>query len=203
MKKDVLKRLREDLYGGSPKCYRKTVLMKSDIRQKLREALNIPTLPNKGGEDAELNKFDIQNLRNTRWQDIKLEDLEVSGLHEFYVKIPTPFTGNGTDGADEGMIGVLSIQLIGGVIYQPHLTLKKNVQDFGLGYKIYKKFISEFGHLYSGKGRRLNPKMNGIWDKLKVSGDYECLSNDMGDLCMVKDISDDPEAANIFRQFMR
>ena len=41
------------------------------------------------------------------------------------------------------------------------------IEHKGLGYKIYKALISQFGHLYSGKGRRHNTiQVPKIWGKL-------------------------------------
>jgi len=156
--------------------------MKSDIRIRLREALGIPNLPN---EDGEINKETIQNVR---WQDIELLDGDSNGES-------TELTIN----VSNNSVGILGIKALGGQIYQPNIALSKNAQGGGLGFKVYQKFISEFGHLYSGKGRRMNPKMDNIWGKLKASGDYECLSNEIGDLCMVGGLDN----ADQLRQFMQ
>ncbi len=152
--------------------------MRNDIRIRLREALDIPTLPDEGGE--------LDNLQNVKWEDIELVDGE-GNTPELTIKVG----GNS--------VGILGIKALGGVIYQPNIALAKNAQGAGLGFKVYQKFISEFGHLYSGKGRRMNPKMDNIWDKLKNIGSYECLSNELGDLCMLPNL----DGADQLRQFMQ
>ncbi len=70
------------------------------------------------------------------------------------------------------------------------------LQGLGLGYKIYKALIADLGHLYSGKGRRMNPNITKIWEKLKTDSSISCISNVNGDLCMKKDNPDADDLIN-------
>lgn len=74
--------------------------------------------------------------------------------------------------------------------------MNKELQGLGLGYKIYKALIADLGHIYSGKGCRMNPLIGNIWYKLKHDSDIECISNADGDLCMRKDNPNKKELIN-------
>jgi len=158
--------------------------MKKDIRIGLREALDLASfrLP----QQVDVSNEEMQHIQNVTWTDIKIEDLGGQG-NIAYLQVIFPFQ----TAANEAI--VVDVQVLGGQIYQPHIHLPDNLQNLGLGYKIYKKLISEFGHLYSGKGRRMNPNIDKIWDTLKGDGDYTCLSNTNGDMCISKSVEDPSE----------
>jgi len=156
--------------------------MKSDIRQKLREALNIPSfrLPQK----VDISDEERTKIQNVRWNNLGLEDLGGQG-NIAYIKVIFPFE----TAANNGGV-VVDLQVLNNTIFQPHIHMVDNLQGLGIGYKVYQKVISEFGHLYSGKGRRMNPRITSIWEKLKKGGEFDCMSNQNGDMCMVKGHSD-------------
>lgn len=53
-------------------------------------------------------------------------------------------------------------------LYQPHIFIHPDIRGFNLTYKIYLKFISEFGNLYFSKGRQVNnEEIETIHNKLK------------------------------------
>lgn len=158
--------------------------MRIDIKIALREALDLASfrLP----QQVDVSDEELRQLKAINWNDIQIEDLGGQG-NIAYLKVGFPFQ----TAANEGI--VVDIQVLGGQIYQPHIHLPENIQQLGLGYKIYKKLIAEFGHLYSGKGRRMNPNIGKIWDTLKADGDYNCLSNNNGDMCMLKSLDDPTE----------
>ena len=164
--------------------------MKSRIRQALIEELNLATF--RVPKQVDVSTEEIGALRNVQWQDLQIEDLGGQG-NIAYLKVNFPFETNASDGI------VVDIQVIGGQVYQIHIHMSDNLQRMGLGYKIYKKLISEFGHLYSGKGRRMNPNVDKIWDRLKQDNDYVCMSNDNGDLCMTKDHPEPESLINFIR----
>jgi hypothetical protein len=155
-----------------------------DIRKSLREELDLASfrLP----QQVDVSDEELRQLRAINWDDIQIEDLGGQG-NIAYLKVGFPFN----TAANEGII--VDIQVLGGQIYQPHIHLPKNLQRLGLGYKIYKKLIADFGHLYSGKGRRMNPNIDKIWAALKADGSYNCLSNTNGDMCMSKTLDDPTE----------
>jgi len=151
--------------------------MKTFIKQLLREAIDIPSfrLPKKTSVSPE----EITAIKNINWSDIKIDDLGGSG-NIAHLKISFPFESSISDGI------IVDIQVIHDSIYQIHIHMSDELQGLGLGYKIYKAIIMDFGHLYSGKRRRMNPFVTNIWDKLKNDTDIECVSNENGDLCVNK-----------------
>lgn len=161
--------------------------MKNFIRKKLSEALNLPSLrlpKNVSISDEELNA-----LKSISWSDIKIDDLGGSG-NVANLSVNFPFKTNANSGI------VVDIQILNDTIYQVHIHMIKELQGLGLGYKIYKALIADLGHIYSGKGRRMNPLIGNIWDKLKHDSDIECISNSNGDLCMRKDNPNKKELIN-------
>ena len=60
----------------------------------------------------------------------------------------------------------------GETLYQPHIHICDRLQHQGLGYKIYKAFIHEFGNLYSSHWCRTNNReIPAIYDKLAKEDD--------------------------------
>lgn len=151
--------------------------MKTFIRHKLHEALNIPSF--RVPKQINLTDEELNNLKSVNWTDLKIEDLGGNG-NIAHLKINFPFKTTASDGI------IVDIQVLHDKIYQIHLHMTENLQRLGLGYKIHKALINDLGHLYSGKGRVLNPNAIGLWDKLKKDPDLECYSNSIGDMCIVK-----------------
>lgn len=164
--------------------------MKNIITKQLREILEIPSL--RIPKNIVINDNEINLLKNVKWNDLKIEDLGGKG-NIAHLSIKFPFKTL----AGEGI--VVDIQIINGVLYQIHIHMAKPLQNLGLGYKIYKAIIFDFGHLYSGKGRRMNPFVTNIWNKLKNDPDIECVSNNNGDLCSTKNNPDKDELFNFVR----
>jgi len=151
--------------------------MKKFIKSKLIEALQLPSfrLPS----NLQISRTDLDKIKIINWSDLGVNDLGGEG-NIAHLGITFPFETNASDGI------IIDIQVIQGKIYQVHIHMTKELQGLGLGYKIYKALIKDLGHLYSGKGRRQNPIITNIWDKLKTDNDIECYSNKLGDLCMIK-----------------
>lgn len=153
------------------------ISVKDFIRRRLNEKLNIPTfrLP----KNVSVSDEDIQKIKNINWTDIIIDDLGGSG-NIAYIGIKFPFETT----ADQGI--VVDIQIIKDAIYQVHIHLTEALQNIGLGYKIYKALIADLGHLYSGKGRVMNPLVDKVWNKLYQDKDIECHSSHLGQLCSAK-----------------
>lgn len=151
--------------------------MKEFIKNRLTEALNIPSfrLP----KNVEISSGELEALKRVNWTELKIKDLGGSG-NIAHMAVKFPFKTNASNGI------VIDIQVLHDLIYQIHLHMFETLQNIGLGYKIYKALINDLGHLYSGKGRRMNPYITKIWEKLKDDNDFICLSNENGDLCMIK-----------------
>lgn len=151
--------------------------MKTFIKQKLSEALNLPSL--RLPKNIDITDDELNHIKHITWKELKIDDLGGNG-NIAHLAINFPFETEANNGI------VVDIQVLNGKIYQIHIHMVKELQGLGLGYKIYKALIADLGHLYSGKGRRLNPFITKIWDKLKQDNEIECVSNEHGDLCMTK-----------------
>jgi hypothetical protein len=157
--------------------------IKKLLRENLIESINIPSmrLPKK----VEIDDNTKNKLKNVSWKDLKISDNGGDGNSFVYLGINLPY---GEGSLDKGI--AINIQIIKGEIYQIHIALTDELQGLGLGIKIYEALIHDLGHLYSGKGRRMNPVINKIWDNLHNDPDIECHSNENGDLCMIKNNPD-------------
>lgn len=66
----------------------------------------------------------------------------------------------------------------GEVLYQPHIHIIPRLQHQGLGFKIYKAFIHEFGNIYSSHWCRTNNlEIPAIYDKLAREPDITVEKN--------------------------
>lgn len=92
---------------------------------------------------------------------------------------------------EEGI--VIDVQIIQDIYYQLHTTIHENLKKQGLASKIYKKFISEFGNIYSSNGRRMNPIINKILDKFKNNSEYTYLENNKKDVLIVLNTNPDKD----------
>lgn len=86
---------------------------------------------------------------------------------------------------------VLDIQLINNLFYQPHISVHKSIQRQNIAYKVYKKFLYEFGHLYSSKGRRMNHIINKLYDKLKNDNNFSIYKNNNNDILIILNTNPD------------
>ena len=86
------------------------------------------------------------------------------------------------------------------MLYQVHISLAEDLRGIGLGTKIYRSLVEWAGHLYSGKGRRLNPIIDKVWDRLKLDPRLECESSDFGDICVSPNNSNKERLLSIFKK---
>jgi hypothetical protein len=163
--------------------------MKNFIKQKLRENLNLSTL-------SLYSKVDISDdeklrIKNLKWSDLILEPQ--NEMSPVQIKVDFPWESEVSKGI------ALDITLVKDMFYQIHISLDENLRGLGLGYKIYKAIIMNFGHVYSGKGRRLNSlEVPKIWDKLSKDSDITCVSNDIADMCVANNAPNKDELLNNF-----
>lgn len=154
---------------------------KSYIRRLLRE-ISIP-----GGErlrlpqEPDIDKEVYKELKKIDPEDIELEVGGNDGYSIIYMDVKPKISKDISDSI------VLNIQLIGEEepqLYQPHISIHENIQGLGLATKIYKAVIKEFGHLYSGSGRRQSGIASKIWKKLDSEGDITCDINSEYNICI-------------------
>jgi len=163
--------------------------MKNFIKHKLRENLNLSTLSLPSNVD--ISYKEILMIKNLKWSDLILEPQnEISPVN---IKVDFPWESEVSKGI------ALDIALVKDMFYQIHISLDKNLRGLGLGYKIYKALIMNFGHIYSGKGRKLNKlEVPKIWDKLKNDSEITCVANDIADMCIANNTPNKDELLNNF-----
>lgn len=63
-------------------------------------------------------------------------------------------------------------EIQGQTLYQPHIFIAPELQRHGFAFAIYKQFIREYGNLYSGRLRCMNPAaINPLYEKLGMESD--------------------------------
>jgi len=159
---------------------------------------DIAGLGNLGGlrypDQIELDESSLEFLKNLRFEDLQWEQIGDNGRNIIWLKPVFPFESNLSDGI------VVDIQIIRDIFYQIHIGLSESLQGIGLGTKIYASLILNFGHLYSGKGRRHNPLVNKIWKNLGSIPGFTCISGKLGDLCV---IDSNPDAELLIKEFKK
>lgn len=130
-----------------------------------------------------LEREEFMDIQGIDWKGIRFVRLESEGnLMNLGVILP---------GENEPNPEIqLTIQVIYDYLYQPHITLGEEIRRKGLATKIYRALIQRLGHLYSGKGRRQNPMVDKIWNKLKSDPSIDCASSEIGDACWTLDNPD-------------
>ena len=149
---------------------------------KLTE-LEMPTMSL--SKPTTLSDLDIKELKNLDYNTIDFEQITTSSPIKLKVILPWE------NDLEKGI--ALDLQIVKDNLFQIHISIDDNLQSYGLGYKIYKSLITQFGHLYSGKGRRQNgvqvPK---IWGKLSNEPGITCHSNDHMEICIL-DVNPDKD----------
>lgn len=147
------------------------------------EKLSIPTL-------RLAKPVEHKDYSNINWNDIKLEQIDDNGHNIINLGVYIDNT------LEEGI--ALDVQLVGDY-FQLHPTIHENLQGQGLGFKIYKKFIHEFGNIYSAKGRRLNPIIIKLLNKFKNGDEYTYLDKNGSILIILKANPDHDELVESFK----
>jgi hypothetical protein len=153
-------------------------------KKMVKEIYNVPT-------EIELSNEQKQFIRNINWNDLIIEQENEESPIDFHISI------KGMDDIDVSEGIKVSFQIIGDALYQIHINLAKDLQGLGLGYKIYKALIYEFGHVYSGRGRQQNTEeVPKIWQKLSSEPDFTCNSTEIGSICVLNSNPDKNELLN-------
>jgi hypothetical protein len=168
--------------------------MKELIKRLLREGLleDISLSIGKPVKDIELSDADKESIKNLSWEDIDFEQLNEDSPVILRVILPVQL--------DLSNAISLEIQLTRNGLYQPHLFISNSLRGLGLGYKLHIALIHAFGHLYSSNSRRLNDvEIPIIWAKLGNEQGIACVTNDLGELCVSKNLKDNYELINQFK----
>ena len=160
--------------------------MKNFIRKRLRENLRIPSEYNKVLSDS-----DKEQIKNIPYNEIELNQVGDDGNNIINISI-----GLKDINIDDSI--VLDIQLVKDELYLIlNLLIDYKLQNLGLGYKIIKQFIEEFGHGYFSNDKIVNDvQIPRIITKLK--SEYDFVGNDNGVLIIKKNNEYKEELINIF-----
>jgi hypothetical protein len=134
----------------------------------------------------------LEELRTVNFKDIGWDQIGDNGRNIIWLKPVFTFEADLSDGI------VVDIQIVRDIFYQIHIGLAESLQGIGLGSKIYASLVFNFGHLYSGKGRRHNPVVNRIWKGLASIPEFTCVRGKLGDICV---LNDNPDAEQLIREF--
>jgi hypothetical protein len=160
--------------------------MKNFIRKQLRENLRIPSEYNKVLSDS-----DKDLIKHIPYNEIELNQVDDNGKDIINLSI-----GLKDVNVDDSI--VLDIQLIKDELYLIlNLLIDYKLQNLGLGYKIIKQFIEEFGHGYFSNDKIVNDvQIPRIIVKLKSESDF--VENDNGIIIIKKNNQNKEELINIF-----
>jgi hypothetical protein len=140
-----------------------------------------------------VNQDDIKILTGLSWNNIKNEVDGDDGRSTLYMVVV--FDDEKLNYISEGIN--FTIQLLQDTYYQPHMFIASSLQNVGLGPKILKSFIMDYGHIYVGEGRTVNTHAQSMINKLANDPDFESYSDDIGIIIMKKGNEDREKLINI------
>lgn len=154
--------------------------MRKLIKALLKEALAMPNfdLPQKINTDENL----LNKLNSLTWNDISIDNTGDNGNDTLFFTIN--FTDESLNVINDGI--KFTIQLLFDTYYQPHMFMTESLQGKGLGPKILKSFIMDYGHLYAGNGRTVNQNAKKMLYKIKNDSDLDFIEGKNGILIMTK-----------------
>lgn len=129
-------------------------------------------------DQIEYDPQEIEILKRIKWSDLKWREIGDDGYSIVWLECSLPIE------IDLSTSAIVDIQLIQEQFYQIHISLSESLRGIGLGAKIYRSLIDWLGHVYSGIGRRQNPVINKVWQKLKQDSSLTCSSSSIADICI-------------------
>jgi hypothetical protein len=170
--------------------------MKEFIKRKLNESLKKEILKESLRTPKPVELIgDEESYRNINYNDIELIDLDNDGIDLIFIGIKLPNEKQ----VNEGI--VLDVKLVNDLYLIINILMDFNLQGKGLGYKIYEKFIYEFGHAFSSYEKRANQEqIPSIWNKLKQNSSFEVYDSKVGQLCVLKTNEDKSEIIQKFKE---
>jgi len=149
------------------------ILIKKLLRESLTPTLRLPK------EVDSLTDEIKEKIKSIQKNDINIIQVGDDGKNIAHLKIDV------NNLPELSKLIVVDIQIINEELYQPHITLAKEIRGLGLASKIYIRIIEEFGHLYSGKGRVMNPMIHKVWDKVANEPHITCKNISTGKICLL------------------
>lgn len=138
---------------------------------------------------------EIEILKRINWKDLQWSEIGDDGQSIVWLSCKLPI------GIDISKSIVVDIQIIREEFYQIHISLAESLRGIGLGTKIYRSLVNWLGHVYSGVGRRQNPIVNRVWDKLKSDPTVICSSSSIADICVSRSNPKGREMLSRFKEF--
>lgn len=174
--------------------------MKDFIRQKLRESMDVTIPTYDMPEKIQATPEEYQALKSLTWQDIGLEPKENSGSPIFHIDI----TFRNPELNKFASSIVFSIQMLPDrkdnyKYYHPHMFISDELQGIGIGSKILKAFVMDFGHIYVSKARTHNPNFTKMVLGLGNDPDMELLRNNRAILVLKNGNPDKEDLSKIIQ----
>lgn len=143
-------------------------------------------------ENTVLDYVDI-DYKNIDYTDIEFIEGEQISDHTIQLDIII-------NGRKEELI-MLLVRIVNDELYNIHIHIGKPLRDQGLAFKIYKKFIYEFGNIYSAVGKRTNQlEIPKIYKKLEQDNNILKIDSLLdGPIYIFKD---NPDLDKIIKKYM-
>jgi len=149
--------------------------MKEFIKRRLREEISVPSLSL--AKNIEISDAEKQKISQLGWSDLIID--QTSETSPVKMKVDVPWKSVMSNGI------ALDLQVVNDALYQIHISLAPELRGLGLGFKTYKALIMDYGHLYSGIGRRQNvTEVPKIWARLESDPQISCSSNNTANICI-------------------
>jgi hypothetical protein len=170
-------------------------LIKTILRKTMLESnFNLDAI--KLVKPIELDDETKNKIKTINSEDIVVGDAKPMSGNKY--TIPLSIRGFGLE---ENILLILKV-LPSGFYVTYEIELASELRGLGLGYKIFYKVLTEFGHLLSLKSNRLNDKeIPSIFNKFKGSSDVEVIDNDGNILLVYKNNPDYDTIINRFKKF--
>lgn len=143
-------------------------------------------------QKVDINPDVLNILKSLTWKDIQLESGGDDGHSKIDMSIQ--FSNPSLNDVTNGI--VFYIQLIKNNFYHPHLFMSQSLQGIGLGAKLLKAFIMDFGHIYVTDARIVNDDFKKMVNKLLTDPDFEVAKGKLG-LMVIK--KGNPDAKKLIR----
>jgi hypothetical protein len=163
-------------------------VIRTRLLMEIIKPLSMMTTP----KVVNLTDVEIDLIKKVDYKNIVLTPMNSESPVK--IKVDVPGVENISNGID------LYILLTESELYQIDINMVEELRGMGLGYKIYLSFITQFGHIYSGNGRRQNDReVVSIWNKLKSESGLEVYENDKGKICIVSGMENNEYLLNKFK----
>ena len=134
-----------------------------------------------------------QKIQNLSAENIIINQGDYDGKSAtLYINVPWDSAINDGNGIN------VNLEIIDGVLYQIHIFLSGDIRELGLGFKIYKALINDFGHIFAKKEGRINDtQIPRIWEKLSSESNITSYDNDF---CNIAILDSNPDKNELLKK---